>query len=90
MSSKTHRCTAACVEFTFRVHSDGRRERLAAVFVREGDGVYRPGPIRPTGDLARFVARAIGEATEELSLRRRPGRQADVSAAGREGRRARR
>ncbi len=57
MYSDDHRDTsAACVEFTFRVHSDGRRQRLAVVLVRGEDGVYRPGPRRPTGDLARFVA----------------------------------
>jgi hypothetical protein len=52
MYSDDHRdTTAACVEFTFRVHSDGRRERLAVVLVRDRDGIYRPGPRRPTGDL---------------------------------------
>ncbi|MGP0048836.1 MAG: hypothetical protein ACLPZR_08325 [Solirubrobacteraceae bacterium] len=76
MYSDDHRDTsAACVEFTFRVHSDGRRERLAVVLVRGEDGVYRPGPRRPTGDLARFVAKAIGEAMEELSPRWRPNRR---------------
>jgi hypothetical protein len=76
MYSDDHRDpTAACVEFTFRVHSDGRRERLAVVLVRGEDGVYRPGPRRPSGDLARFVARAIGEAMEELSPRRRTNRR---------------
>jgi hypothetical protein len=76
MYSDDHRdTTAACVEFTFRVHSDGRRERLAVVLVRGEDGVYRPGPRRPSGDLARFVARAIGEAMEELSPRRRINRR---------------
>jgi hypothetical protein len=71
MFSDDHRDTmAACVEFTFRVHSDGRRERRAVELVRGKDGVYRPGPRRPTGDLARIVSRAIGEAMEELSPRR--------------------
>lgn len=67
--------TAACVEFTFRVHSDGRRERLAAVLVRGGDGIYRPASRRISGDLGRFVAKAIGEGMEELSPRRRPNRR---------------
>jgi hypothetical protein len=76
MYSDDHRDpTAACVEFTFRVHSDGRRERLATVLVLDRDGIYRPGPRRPTGDLARFVAKAIGEAMEELSPARRPNRR---------------
>jgi hypothetical protein len=76
MYSDDHRdTTAACVEFTFRVHSDGRRERLAVVLVRDEDGIYRPGPRRPTGDLARFVSKAIGEAMEELSPRRRANRR---------------
>lgn len=56
MYSEDHRDpTAACVEFTFRVHSNGRRERLAVVLVRGRDGVYRPGRGKPSGDLARFV-----------------------------------
>jgi hypothetical protein len=77
--SEDHRDpTAARVEFTFCVHSDGRRERLAVVFVRGDDGVYRPGPRRPTGDLARFVSRAIGEGMEELSPRRRINRRATL------------
>jgi hypothetical protein len=62
---------STCVEFTFRVHSDGRRERLATVLVKDEDGVYRPGPRNPQGDLARFVADAVGEAMDELSLKRR-------------------
>lgn len=66
--------TAACVEFTFRVHSDGRRERLAAVLVRDRDGIYRPGPRRPSGDLARFAAQAVAEAMEELAPRKRANR----------------
>lgn len=75
MYSEDHRDpTAACVEFTFRIHSDGRRERLAVVLVRGADGVYRPGPRRPAGDLGRFVSRAIGEAMEELSPQRRVNR----------------
>lgn len=74
--------TAACVEFTFRVHSDGRRERLATVLVRDSDGIYRPGPRRPTGDLAGFVAKAVGEAMEELSPRKRVNRRDAVSAPG--------
>ena len=76
MYSDDHRDpTAACVEFTLRVHSDGRRERLAVILVRGEDGIWRPGPRQPTGDLARFVATAIGEAMEELSPRRRPNRR---------------
>ena len=72
MYSDDHRDpTAACVEFTFRVHSDGRRDRRATVLVRDRDGIYRRGPRRPTGDLRRFVAKAVGEAMEELSLKRR-------------------
>lgn len=68
MYSDDHRDpSAVCVEFTFRVHSDGRRERLAVVLVRGRDGIWRPGPRQPTGDLARFVAKAIGEAMDELS-----------------------
>lgn len=59
--------TAACVEFAFRVHSDGRRECLATVLIRDRDGIDRPGPRRPTGELAAFVASAIDEAKEELS-----------------------
>ncbi len=75
MYSEDHRDpTAACVEFTFRVHSDGRRERLAVVLVRGTDGVWRPGPRQPHGDLARFVRKAVGEAMEELSPRRRVNR----------------
>jgi hypothetical protein len=68
----------ACVEFAFRVHSDGRRECLATVLVRDQDGVYRPGPRRPTGELAKFVAKAIGEAKDELSPTRHSGRAAVV------------
>lgn len=76
MYSDDHRDpTAACVEFTFRVHSDGRRERLAVVLIRGRDGIWRPGPRQPTGDLARFVATAICEAMEELSSRRRANRR---------------
>ena len=76
MYSDDHRdLTAACVEFTFRVHSDGRRERLAVVLVRDRNGIYRPGPRRPTGDLARFASKAIEEAMEELSPRRRANRR---------------
>lgn len=75
MYSDDHRdSTAACVEFTFRVHSDGRRERFATVLVRDRDGIYRPAR-RPTGDLAHFVGKAIGEAMEELSPRRRINRR---------------
>jgi hypothetical protein len=74
--SDDHRdSSAACVEFTFRVHSDGRRERFATVLIRDRDGVYRPGPRRPQGDLAGFVAKAIGEAMEELSPRKRINRR---------------
>lgn len=81
MYSDDHRdSTAACVEFTFRVHSDGRRERFATVLVRDRDGIYRPGPRRPSGDLARFVAKAVGEAMEELSPRKRVNRRDAVSA----------
>jgi hypothetical protein len=81
MYTEDHRdTTAACVEFTFRVHSDGRRERLAAVLVRDPDGIYRPGPRRPTGDLAVFVRRAIGEAMEELSPRRRANREHAITS----------
>jgi len=84
MYSDDHRDrTAACVEFTFRVHSDGRRERMATVLVRDRDGIYRPGPRHPTGDLARFVARAIGEAMEELSPRKRINRRDAVTAPDR-------
>ncbi len=81
MYSDDHRDrTAACVEFTFRVHSDGRRERFATVLVRDPDGIYRPGPRRPTGDLARFVSRAIGEAMAELAPRRRANREHAATA----------
>ena len=84
MYSDDHRDpTAACVEFTFRVHSDGRRERLAAVLVRGTDGIYRPERRRPTGDLAIFVAKAIGEAMEELSPKRRINRQDAITGRDR-------
>jgi hypothetical protein len=72
--------TAACVEFTFRVHSDGRRERFATVLVRNEDGIYRPGPKRPRGDLARFISRAVGLAMEELAVSRRPDREDAITA----------
>lgn len=76
MYSDDHRdSSAVCVEFTFRVHSDGRRERFATVLVRDRDGIYRPGPRRPSGDLAAFVARAVGQAIEELSPRKRVNRR---------------
>jgi hypothetical protein len=74
-SQQTHRCSGACVEFTFRIHSDGRQERFATVLIADGDGNLRPGPRQPQGELRRFVAGAVGEAMQELSLRpprRRP------------------
>jgi len=78
MFSDNHRdTTAACVEFTLRVHSDGRRECLAIVLARGEDGVYCPGPRRPTGDLARFVSEAIGTRS------RSPSRAGGPTAAGR-------
>jgi hypothetical protein len=49
------------VEFVYRVHSDGRRERSAAVFVVDEDGRVVPGPVRPTGPLGEFVADAVSE-----------------------------
>lgn len=76
MYSEAHQdATAAWVEFTYRVHSDGRPERLAVVLVGGKNGIWRPGARQPTGDLARFVAKAIGEAMEELSPRRRANRR---------------
>jgi len=76
MYSEDHRdLSAACVEFTFRVHSDGRRERFATLLVRDRDGIYRPAVRRPSGDLAAFAAKAIGQAMEELSPRRRVNRR---------------
>jgi hypothetical protein len=80
MYSDDHRDpTGACVELTFRVHSDGRRERLAVVLVRGQDGIWRPGPRQPTGDLARFVTKAISEAMEELSPRKRANRRHSIA-----------
>jgi hypothetical protein len=85
MYSEDHRdSTAACVEFTFRVHSDGRRERFATVLVRDRDGIYRPGPRRPRGDLARFISKAVGLAMEELAYSRRPEREDAINAPERD------
>ena len=59
---------SSCVEFTFRVYDDGRRERRATVLVKGADGGYRPEP-RPRGELGQFVTRAILAAGEEIELR---------------------
>ena len=72
MDSGDHReLPESCVEFKFRVYSDGRRERHAVVLLRGQDGVYRPGPSRPSGDLGRFVRTVIDEARNEVLMSRR-------------------
>lgn len=78
----------ASVEFVFRVHADGRRERFARVYVLDESGRREPGPRRPEGALARFVADAIAEASElRPSNRRRVAIDArDELARQREGR----
>lgn len=51
------------VEFVFRVHADGKRERFAATYVTDPNGAVRRASDRPEGALARFVAEAVAEAT---------------------------
>lgn len=65
----------ACVEHTVRVHSDGRRDRVALVLQRNSEGVYlpvAPGALR--GELARFALYGMGIAIEELGRSKRPNR----------------
>lgn len=50
----------AYVEFIFRIHADGRRERRAIVYVHDGDAV-RPARTPLTGAAARGVIDAIEE-----------------------------
>jgi hypothetical protein len=72
---QSHKCAGACVEFTFRVHSDGRQERFATVLIADDEGSLRAGPRQPEGELRRFVAGAVSEAMQELSLRPRRRRR---------------
>ena len=60
----------ACVDFTYRVYSDGRRERFATVYAVDHDGALKRGSRRPTGPLGRFVADAISEVVEMTNRRR--------------------
>ena len=60
----------ACVDFTYRVYSDGRRERFATVYAVGRDGTLKRGSRRPTGPLGRFVADAISEVVEMTNPRR--------------------
>lgn len=83
---------AAFVEYTVRVHIDGRRERFARLIIADADGQLRMGPSRPVGELGRFTERALAEA---LGLPRRDrGRRVAIDArddepARREGKRRR-
>ena len=83
---------AAFVEYTVRIHTDGRHERFARLIVTDTDGQQRSGPSRPTGELGRFTERALAEA---LGLPRPDrGRRVAIDArdeepARREGKRRR-
>jgi len=55
----------AFVEFVFRVHADGRRERSAEVYVRREDGKLVTATGRLEGEIGAFAAEAVAEATQE-------------------------
>lgn len=54
----------AYVEFVFRVHADGRRERTAVVYARHPGGAVRPVSGRIDGNVGQFAAEAVAEAVE--------------------------
>jgi hypothetical protein len=88
--SEVHRAAPrSFVEFVYRVHSDGRRERSAMVFLVDETGRVVPGPVRPTGALGEFVAGAVAEVASgsyrRVAIDERAGR-----AASRDVRRGRR
>lgn len=71
----------AYVEFVFRVHADGRRERSACVYVRRPDGTVVPAAGRLNGAVGEFAAEAVEEvvrlrrvAIDERAAPQRPRR----------------
>jgi len=65
----------AYVEFTFRVHADGRRERRAVVYVHDGDTVRSARtPLRGA------AARGAIDAIEETILAPRRTRRITIDA----------
>lgn len=51
----------AFVEFIFRVHADGRRERIATVYARDEAGALRPVRGALGGAVGEFAAHAVAE-----------------------------
>ncbi len=72
----------AYVEFVFRVHTDGKRERRATVYVHEGDAV-RPARTPLSGAAAHGAMSAIEEAilapqrARRVAIDPRPNRRAE-------------
>lgn len=54
----------AYVEFVFRVHADGRRERTAVVYAQHPGGGVRPVSGQLNGKVGQFAAEAVAEAVE--------------------------
>lgn len=54
----------AYVEFVFRVHADGRRERTATVYAQHPGGTIRPVRGQLNGKVGQFAAVAVAEAVE--------------------------
>lgn len=78
----------AFVEFVVRIHESGKRERHATVYITDERGVAWRAENAPTGELGRFVARAVGEIIDPPK-RRVAIDSPDVAASRREGRRFR-
>ena len=85
MSQRTEE-DLAYAEFTFRIHADGRRERRAVVYVRDGDTV-RPARTPLTGAAERAAIDGIEETI--LAPRRRRSVAIDARADRRAERRRR-
>ena len=54
----------AYVEFVFRVHADGRRERIATVYAQDQGGTVRPIRGKLNGEVGEFSAEAVAEVVE--------------------------
>lgn len=54
----------AYVEFVFRVHADGRRERTATVYAHDQAGAIRLVRGKLNGKVGGFAADAVGEVVE--------------------------
>jgi hypothetical protein len=77
------RAEGAVVDFVFRVHADGRRERFARILVVDPKRRLVTRVNHPTGTLAQFVLDAVREAEREFGFRQQRRVVVDARAGAR-------